>query len=221
MDANPTKIAVHHRYPILRDCLSHELSRHFNEEIFALPCVPKCSTQIMQAVDQAKPHLLLLDLDAFRAGQSAATSSAVALLKAIHATDFATKVVVLSECQSFSFINAVLCAWASAYLVATCLTMNELVAGCEAVQAGALFLCAQSKRILSAAHSRSATLTTREVEIVRLLAAHPNDQYQHLAGLLHVTSGTMRTHLANLRMKLGVQSNHEMIDAVRTLGFIE
>jgi DNA-binding NarL/FixJ family response regulator len=221
MDANPIKIAVHHRYPILRDCLSHELGRHFDAEILVLPCTPNGSAQIMQAIDQVKPHLLLLDLDAFRTEQSAASSTVVALLKGIHDTHFETKIVTLSECQSFSFINAVLCAWANAYLISTCLTMNELVAGCEAVQAGALFLCSQSKRILASANTHSATLTAREVEIVRLLAAHPNDEYQHLATFLHVTSGTMRTHLANLRLKLGVQSNHEMIAAVRTLGFIE
>jgi DNA-binding NarL/FixJ family response regulator len=139
----------------------------------------------------------------------------------IRSAHFDTKIITLSECQSFSFINAVLCAWADAYVVTTSSSMDELTAACEAVQAGALFLCSQSKHILASANMRSATLTAREVEIVRLLAAHPNDEYQHLATFLHVTSGTMRTHLANLRLKLGVQSNHEMIAAVRTLGFIE
>jgi DNA-binding NarL/FixJ family response regulator len=221
MGVNPIKIAVHHRYPILRDCLSCELGRRLNAEALAMPVSLACPSQLIHAVTQAKPQLLLVDLDAFRTEQAAASSSATKLLRAIRSAHFDTKIVTLSECQSFSFINAVLCAWADAYVVATSSSMDELIDACESVQAGALFLCAQSKRILASANTRSATLTAREVEIVRLLAAHPNDEYQYLATFLHVTSGTMRTHLANLRLKLGVQSNHEMIAAVRTLGFIE
>jgi DNA-binding NarL/FixJ family response regulator len=220
MDANPVKIAIHHRYPLICDCLPGALHQHFAADVLALPCAPISAQRLTQLVGEAKPDLLIVDLDAYRLGQPAECPPA-AFIKAVRATCFGIKIIALSECQSFSFINALLCAGADAHLIPTCLSLEELFAGCEAVQAGALYLCRQSKRILLEAYPRSSALTTREIEIVRLLATHPNDQYQHLASLLHVTSGTMRTHLANLRLKLGVQSNHEMIDAVRMLGFIE
>jgi DNA-binding NarL/FixJ family response regulator len=63
-----------------------------------------------------------------------------------------------------------------------------------------------SLKTVSSSHNTnnfSETLSTREMEVLKLMAAGKNNQ--EIAGLLHVTKGTVRNHISNILGRLGVR----------------
>jgi excisionase family DNA binding protein len=68
------------------------------------------------------------------------------------------------------------------------------------------------------AHPNRATLTPREVEVLRLVADGRSDR--EIAEALFVGTGTVRTHLAHAFDKLGVGSRTAAVAAARRLGIL-
>ena len=55
-------------------------------------------------------------------------------------------------------------------------------------------------------------LTSREQEVLRLLAAGRSQRY--IQEVLVISEGTVRTHIKHVYQKLGVHSKQELIDLV-------
>ena len=64
----------------------------------------------------------------------------------------------------------------------------------------------------------SATLTAKEREVLRLLAAGRSNA--EIAAALYVSAATVKTHLAHIYEKLGVANRHEALNRAVTLGLL-
>jgi ATP/maltotriose-dependent transcriptional regulator MalT len=62
------------------------------------------------------------------------------------------------------------------------------------------------------------SLTRRETEVLVLVAEGLSNQ--HIAGRLHLTEGTVKSHLARVYAKLGVDSRTAAVAAATGLGLI-
>lgn len=61
-----------------------------------------------------------------------------------------------------------------------------------------------------AAKSRASMLTTRERELIGMLAADPGANYRHIAEKLNISEHTVRNHVTSIYGKLGVQNRLEL-----------
>lgn len=61
-----------------------------------------------------------------------------------------------------------------------------------------------------AAKSKTSTLTTRERELIGMLAADPGANYRNIAEKLNISEHTVRNHVTSIYGKLGVQNRLEL-----------
>jgi DNA-binding NarL/FixJ family response regulator len=84
-----------------------------------------------------------------------------------------------------------------------------------------VLVAATSRRVLPAlkvAPVKQSLLTTRELEIVRLASAGTTND--GIAQALQISTHTVRTHMQNLMMKLGVHSRFGAVAAAREAGLL-
>lgn len=60
-------------------------------------------------------------------------------------------------------------------------------------------------------HSRTAQLTERECELVRVLLAHPGAKYLVIAGQLGISEHTVHNHLSSIYHKLNVVNRNDLL----------
>ena len=130
-----------------------------------------------------------------------------------------TKILVLTMHDSPQMLRRALDAGASGYLLKSDLT-DTLVKAVEAVAAGKQFLAPKVSEIVleeflekRGQHRQrdraGARLTSREVEIVRLLAEGKSNK--EIAALLGIAVRTVETHRSKIMFKLGLHSLAELI----------
>jgi len=123
-----------------------------------------------------------------------------------------TKVLALSVHSDRTFVEGMLRAGASGYLVKEC-AIEDLACAIDAVTKGQVYLSPRVagpvlqeflKAYPSAETLASCILTEREREVVQLLAEGKTTR--EVASRLHVSAKTVATHRANIMRKLGINS---------------
>lgn len=156
-------------------------------------------------VETSDVDVLLLDLRMPR-------RDGIGTLEALKASDSQVPVLVLTTFDDNELALNALRAGARGYLLKD-VTLDQLVAAIQTVASGGTLLQpALTDRLLRAAAehgtqtpalSSPERLTTREREILRLLAAgYSNGE---IASALHLATGTVKNHVSNLLLKLGVR----------------
>jgi DNA-binding NarL/FixJ family response regulator len=132
---------------------------------------------------------------------------AVATLKAMRAFPDPPKVIIVTMFESPRYIRALTGVGASAYVLKSA-SADHLVA---AVRAAAFDPSSESvvvgmptELLESTRDGAESVLTARELEILLLAARGLSNE--HVASSLHLSEGTVKRHLANVYIKMGVHS---------------
>jgi DNA-binding NarL/FixJ family response regulator len=155
--------------------------------------------------------LVLLDLQFGERGLQGV--EATRMLRAI---DPAPRVLILTNYDSDADILGAIEAGASGYLLKDA-PPEELVAGVRAAASGASALApAVASRLERRASSTPATLSSREIEVLQLVAAGRSNR--DIGHELFLSEATVKSHLVHIFTKLGVNSRTSAVAAARKTG---
>jgi DNA-binding NarL/FixJ family response regulator len=158
---------------------------------------------------QHAPDITLMDLQLPDMG-------GVDAIRAIRRLDAGARIIVLTMYKGDEDIHRAIAAGASTYLLKDTLAddlpriVREVHAGRETLPADV-----QARLEERAAHP---TLTSREVEVMRLVAAGRRDK--EIAVALSISSQTVRVHMKNIYAKLGVGDRTEAMSVAIRRGII-
>lgn len=126
------------------------------------------------------------------------------------------KVLIVTSRASEWEIRTALELGARGYLIQGC-ELSELISGVRAVHHGLRHLCGPAARRLadSIAH---ATLTCRELEVLRLVAEGLGNK--SIARELAIAVGTVKSHLKTIFDKLGAKSRTELASVAKHRGLL-
>lgn len=178
--------------------------------------------EAVEAVRRTRPDLVLMDIRMPRLDGLEATRR----ILTGRAPD-EPRVVILTTFDLDRYVYAALAAGASGFLLKD-VTPEYLVAAVRLVRAGdALLAPAITRRLVerfaaaggpSSVHRDLATLTPRELEVLRLLAGGLSNA--ELARALGVSEATIKTHVTRILAKLGLRDRAQAVVAAYESGLI-
>ena len=124
---------------------------------------------------------------------------------------------------SIALINMLLRELVNGVVVKDKEALPEVLRAIEAVRQDITFLCRQSKPMLINAKV-APKLARGDIEITHLLARREKDlalTRKDMARKLVITEGTLNSRIAQLRVKLDVTSDEEIVALCRACGLIE
>jgi DNA-binding NarL/FixJ family response regulator len=138
------------------------------------------------------------------------------------------RVIMLTTFDLDHYVYAALSAGASGFLLKD-VTPEHLVAAVRMVRTGdALLAPAITRRLVerfagrdpdtATTHRDLATLTPRELEVLRLLAEGLSNA--ELAGHLHLSEATVKTHVARILAKLGLRDRVQAVIVAYKTGLV-
>jgi DNA-binding NarL/FixJ family response regulator len=152
----------------------------------------------------------------------------IATLQALQQSDNHIPVLVLTTFDDDELALGALRAGARGYLLKD-VTLDQLVGAIRTIAAGGTLLQpALTDRLLRAAteHTvdvggidRPQTLTERELDILRLMAAGYSNR--EIASALHLATGTVKNHVSNVLLKLGVRDRTRAVLRALDLGLLD
>ncbi|GAA4154948.1 response regulator [Leifsonia shinshuensis] len=162
--------------------------------------------------DQLAPDLVLMDLQ-FADGPRGAEAT-----RRIRALDDPPHVLVLTNYDTDADILNAIEAGASGYLLKDA-PPDELVAAVRAAAAGESALAPViAGRLMARMRAPLTSLSARELEVLELVAAGASNT--DIAGRLHITEATVKSHLVHIFTKLDVGSRTAAVSAARALGLL-
>ncbi len=211
----PIKIVLADDHPIVLDSL---------QELFAAEVeflvVARCSNgeEALQAVRKLKPDILILDicmagmdrLECLRRLKQEKLPTQVVFLTAMVDEDQALEAIRLG-------VGGVVLKEMAPRLLLLC--VRKVHAGQQWIEKQSITRAIEKLLKREAGARRLASLvTTRETEIVRLVAQDlPN---KDIADRLGISAGTIKIHLHNIYQKLNVSSRRELVRVAQEKGFI-
>jgi DNA-binding NarL/FixJ family response regulator len=163
----------------------------------------------LKANAEHQPDVILLDY------QLAEGASSDIIAKLVQ-TEHKPKVLMLSSFAAHANVFAALDAGASGYLLKSS-PANEVFAAIRSVASGAQAFSTELHVEQRPASARGA-LTKREVDVLQHIALGLSNE--GIAQALHLSVGTVKSHVHNLLEKLGAQSRTEAIARARARGVI-
>lgn len=159
------------------------------------------------------PDVVLCDLRLGGGLDGVATTSALRNL------DPAPAVIILTTYDNDHDILRAVEAGAAGYLLKD-VSPATIVASLHDAAAGRLVLAPEmAQRVLASMRVSRPTLSDREVQVLRLVAA--GESNRDIARALFLTAATVKTHLVHVFTKLGVDSRTKAIVKARELGIID
>jgi len=176
--------------------------------------------EAVDAVRRTRPDVVLMDirmpeLDGLEATRRILTGAAGE-----------PRVIILTTFDLDQYVYAALSAGASGFLLKD-VTPEHLVASVRMVRSGdALLAPAITRRLVerfanrdpAVPHRDLTSLTPREAEVLRLLAKGLSNA--ELAGLLHLSEATVKTHVARILAKLGLRDRVQAVVVAYETGLV-
>jgi two-component system response regulator NreC len=168
---------------------------------------------------ELKPDIVIMDLSMPGMGGVEATTQLTQIAPNV-------RVLILTVHEDESLLKEVIRAGAAGYIIKRAVE-DELIHAIRVVARGDMYVHPSMTRALfspppSATHSSAfevETLTTREIEVLRLLAkGYTNRQ---IAEQLGISPRTAEGHRANLSSKLGLRSRVELVDYAQQHGLLK
>jgi two-component system, NarL family, response regulator NreC len=166
--------------------------------------------ETVRLAEQLKPDVVVMDV-------SMPNLNGVEATRKICEADPEVRVIALSVHSDDQYVSGMLTAGASGYLLKDCV-LEELVKAIESVANGRLYLSApiakgivQEYKSMKSRETRSvfATLTTREREILQLIAE--SKPMKQIAAELFISEKTVATHRQHIMDKLGVGTVPDLV----------
>jgi len=129
------------------------------------------------------------------------------------------KIMIISVYENDDMVFKALCEGASGYLTKNIPSSKLIDSLKELENGGAPMSTNIARMVVSSFHrNRQSPLTTRELEVLELLAS--GKSYSTIANNLFVDKETIRSHIKNIYLKLEVHSKAEAIEKARKNKFI-
>ena len=179
-------------------------------------------TEAIEAVRRTLPDVVLMDVRMPEMDGIEATRRILA------GTGNVPRIIMLTTFDLDQYVYAALTVGASGFLLKD-VTPEHLVAAVRMVRAGdALLAPAITRRLVQrfarrdaeavTLHRDLATLTPREAEVLRLLARGMSNA--ELAGTLHLSEATVKTHVARILGKLGLRDRAQAVVVAYETGLV-
>jgi DNA-binding NarL/FixJ family response regulator len=171
--------------------------------------------EALRSVPLVGPDVVLLDL-------SLPGIQGLAVLEGLEDLASPPRVVVLSIHDEAKLVLGAARLGAHGYVLKQA-SRNELLEAIGAAAAGGFYFSPEIVDVLraptSAAPASQATLSARELEVLRLVAAGADNR--EIAERLYVSSETVKSHLANVYRKLGVAGRAHAVAAALRQGQLD
>lgn len=203
------RIVLADDHPVVRAGLCAMLDGDTDLEVIGEAATPDDSVAL---VTDLAPDIVLMDLQ-FGVQQTGAD-----VTRRIRSLPEPPAVLVLTNYDSDGDILGAVEAGASGYLLKDA-PPEELIAAIRAAAAGETALApAIAGRLLARMRSPQPSLSTREIQVLRLVAdgATNND----IAKKLHISDATVKSHLVHVYTKLGVSSRTAAVATARDIGVL-
>jgi len=183
--------------------------------------------EAVQAVRRTRPDVVLMDIRMPEMDGLEATRRILAA-DGSPGGPHQPRVLILTTFDLDQYVYAALSAGASGFLLKD-VSPEQLVASVRLVRAGDALLAPTITRRLverfarrdaptATAHRDLATLTPRELEVLTLIA-HGNTNAE-LAGQLHLSEATVKTHVARILGKLGLRDRVQAVILAYETGIV-
>lgn len=203
------RIVLADDHPVVRAGLRAMLDAEPEFEIVGEASTPD---EAVALAEQESPEVVLMDL---QFGQSLNGADAT---RRIRAQEAAPYVLVLTNYDTDGDILGAIEAGASGYLLKDA-PPHELVTAIRAAAAGESALApAVAARLMARMRTPRVNLSARELEVLTLVADGASNS--DIAGRLHITDATVKTHLVHIFSKLEVSSRTAAVAAARDLGLL-
>jgi DNA-binding NarL/FixJ family response regulator len=200
VQGSPIRVALVEDHHLVREGLRLALA---GAEGFDIVGEAASRAGAIDLVAATHPDVLLLDL-------TLPEGDALPLLESLPAIQPGLRIIILTMHSDPETVRQALAAGASGYLVKGA-HLEELFAAIRAVARGQRYLHSSVTDTVvedSIRWFRSGPLSTREREILRLLASgHPPTEIGRMLG---ISVHTVRRHVANISEKLGIRGNNAL-----------
>jgi RNA polymerase sigma factor (sigma-70 family) len=178
--------------------------------------------EAVNAVRRTRPDVVLMDI------RMPELDGLEATRRILTGADGEPRVIILTTFDLDHYVYAALSAGASGFLLKD-VTPEHLVAAVRMVRSGdALLAPAITRRLVerfanrgadaAALHRDLAALTPRELEVLRLLAEGLSNA--ELAGRLHLSEATVKTHVARILAKLRLRDRVQAVVVAYETGLV-
>lgn len=220
------RIVIADDHPIVRAGLVALMSLERDVCVVAEAATPD---EAVAAAERENPDLVLMDLQFGGAsslggasgaagGDSASVSTGAAATRRIRALEAPPYVLVLTNYDSDADILGAVEAGASGYLLKDT-PPHELIAAVRAAAAGQSALAPViASRLLDRLRAPQVNLSSREIEVLRLVANGCSNT--EVAHRLFLSETTVKSHLAHIYSKLDVSSRTAAVSAARRRGIL-
>lgn len=205
------RLIVADDHPIVRAGLNALFSLESDFEVVAEAATPD---EAVVLAERENPDVVLMDLQ-FGSHQPDTGADATRRIRALDAPPY---VLVLTNYDSDADILSAVEAGASGYLLKDA-PPHELTAAVRAAAAGESALAPViASRLLSRMRAPQVSLSSREVEVLKLVASGRSNT--EVAAELFVSETTVKSHLAHIFSKLDVSSRTAAVSAARDKGIL-
>ncbi|MFF9556021.1 response regulator [Streptomyces albus] len=209
MTGSPIRLLIADDHPVVRAGLRAVLE---TEEDIAVVAEAATAEEAVARAGQGGVDVVLMDLQ-FGAGMTGAQATA-----AVTARPGAPRVLVVTTYGTDADTLPAIEAGATGYLLKDA-PPEELAAAVRTAAAGRTTLApAVADRLMQRLRSPHSSLTQRETEVLSLVAEGLSNQ--GIGRRLHLTEGTVKSHLARIFAKLGVESRTAAVATATDLGLI-
>lgn len=203
------KLAIADDHEVVRDGLRFLLESDPNIEVVSEASTAAEAIEILLTPDP--PEILLLDL-------RMAGTSGFDVLDTAQRRQLPTRILILTMHDEPAHLRRALQLGASGYILKSG-GRRELLAALDAVRAGKRFVQGDLAAELADASESAAALTSRERQILGLVA--DGKENKQIARELGLAEDTIKTYLRNLFTRWSVSSRAEAVATAIRLGIIE
>jgi len=206
---NPVRLLLADDHPVVRAGLRAVLETEPGIEVVAEAATAE---EAVVRAGQGDIDVVLMDLQ-FGRGMNGAEATA-----AITARPSAPRVLIVTTYDTDADMLPAIEAGATGYLLKDA-PPEDLAAAVRTAAAGRTTLAPTvADRLMNRLRTPGTTLTRRETEVLALVAGGLSNQA--IGGRLHLTEGTVKSHLARIYAKLDVDSRTAAVATATELGLI-
>ncbi|MBQ5949911.1 response regulator transcription factor [Massilia sp. ST3] len=209
MSQDDVKILLVDDHPLVRDGLRARLEAAPHLRVVG---EAGSSQEALEQAGRCQPDLVLMDVNMRGGSGIEATARLTARYPGI-------AVLILSMHDKPEYVSQAMQAGARGYVLKDA-PGKDIVLAIETVMGGGIYYSAALARQLASPHAADNQLTSREQEVLRHIAAGQSNK--QIARDLDLSVRTVETHRLNIKRKLGIEGQAELIRfAVQRAGFEE